>query len=126
MQALRSVLSKCFADNYLTNTHNVVMLAQHEGIYFAKSGDGESIFLLIKFQLLQGDNVACLFISSAKNDAIRTLFYGVELFIRVHGTRRCEGRVTGSWWDEYALRRSLWRCVQRRRAVGVLHHLAAF
>ena len=48
MQASQSVLSKCFADNHLTNAHNVVMAAQHEGIYFAKGGDGETVLLLIK------------------------------------------------------------------------------
>ena len=114
MQALQRVLSKCFADNHLTNAHNVVMPAQHKSIYFAKGGDGKSVLLLVKLQLLQGNNVARLLISSAKDDAIRALFYGVELLIRVHGARRCEGRVMGPWWDEHALRWwSLWRGGQR-------------
>lgn len=78
------------------------MSAYHEGVYFAKGGDGESILLFIELQLLQGDDVARLFISSAKDDAVRALFDRVELFIRVHGAGRRDGRVVGPWWDEDA------------------------
>jgi hypothetical protein len=48
IQALWSVLGKRFSHDYLTNSNNIVMSACHEGIYFAKGGDGEPILLFIE------------------------------------------------------------------------------
>jgi hypothetical protein len=99
--SLAGVLGKRFSHDHLANSNDIVMSAYHEGIYFAKGGDGESGLLFIELQLLEGDNVARLSISGAKDDAIRALLYRVELFIRVHGARRREGRMVGPWRDEY-------------------------
>ena len=101
-RGLRSVLSERFSYDNLANSNDVLMSAYHEGVYFAKGGDGEPILLFIELQLLQGDDVAGLLISSAKDDSVRALLYRVELFIRVHGAGRREGRMVGSWWGEYA------------------------
>ena len=61
------------------------------------------MLLLVELKLLQGDNVACLFFSGAKNDTIRTFFYRVESFVRVDRARRRERRMMSPWWGKYAL-----------------------
>jgi len=115
VRVLRSVLGERFSYDNLANSNDVFVSAHHEGVYFAKGGDGEPVLLFIELQLLQGDDVARLFIPSAKDDAVRALLYRVELFVRVHGAGRREGRMVGPWRGEYA--RGWWwpleRCVER-------------
>ena len=99
---LQRVLGERFADNYFADADDVVVSACQEGVYFAEGSDGEPVLLLVKLKLLQGDNVACLLLSCAKNDAIRAFFYRVESFVRVDRARRREGRMISPRWGEYA------------------------
>lgn len=99
---LQRVLGERFADNYFADANDVIVSAGHEGVYFAEGGDGEPVLLLVKLKLLQGNNVACLLLSCTKNDTIRAFLYRVESLIGVYRARRCERRMIGSRWGEYA------------------------
>ena len=99
---LQRVLGERFADNYFADSNDIIVSAGHESVYFSEGGDGEPVLLLVKFKLLQGDDVTCLLFSCTKNDTIRAFLYRVESFISVDRARRREGRMIGSWWGEYA------------------------
>jgi hypothetical protein len=80
-ESLRGVLSERVSYDNLANPNDIFVSAYHEGVYFAQGGDGEPVFLFVELQLLQGDDVARLFIPCAKDDAVRALLYRVEPFI---------------------------------------------
>jgi hypothetical protein len=57
------------------------MPTRHERIHFSQRSYGESILLLVEFQLFQNNDVAGLFIPSAEDNAIGTFLYLVEPFV---------------------------------------------
>lgn len=88
MIRMRHVLRQGVADDDFTNPHDIFVSAGDECIDLAQSGDGKAVLLLVELQLLERDDVPCLFVLRTENDAVGPFFNGVQALIAVDRSRR--------------------------------------
>lgn len=77
MIRMRHVLRQGVADDDFTNAHNIFVSASDERVDLTQGCDGEAVLLLVELQLLERDDVPCLFVLRTENDAVGTFFDGV-------------------------------------------------
>ena len=97
-------LSQSFPNYYLADADNVFVFASYESINFSQSSDGEAIFLLVKLELLESNDFACLLVARTKDDTIGPFLDLIQALVRINGTRRSKGWMMRAWWDVSTVR----------------------
>ena len=70
----RNILCQSVAHNDLPDADYVLVAGGHERVDLPQGSDGKALFLLVQFELFEGDDVAGLFVLRAEDDAVGTFF----------------------------------------------------